>query len=49
MSQKQNSDGAKINGNANRQIAPKKRICVKSKTVQQQQQYVGLDVHKESI
>ncbi len=48
MSQKQNSDGAKINGNANRQIAPKKRICVKSKTVQQQQ-YVGLDVHKESI
>ncbi len=52
MSQKQNSDGAKINGNANKQITAKKRIHVKSKTVQiqqQQQQYVGLDVHKNFI
>ncbi len=51
MSQKRNSDDAKINCDANKQIAPKKRICVKSKAVQrqQQQQYVGLDVHKESI
>ncbi len=46
MSQKQNSDGTKIKGNANRQISAKKRICVKSKA---EQQYVGLDVHKESI
>ncbi len=50
MSQKQNSDGTKINCNANKQISAKKRIRVKSKAVQQQQQqYVGLNVHKKSI
>ena len=49
MSQ-QNSDGAKINGNADKQTAAKKRTHVKSKAVQQQQlQYVSLDVNKEFI
>ena len=42
----QQGDMTTYNGSANRQITAKKRTRVKSKAVQQ---YVGLDVHKESI